>query len=66
MLLTAQLTAAELIHKVATVTFNNPHIAPVINTGCRLLKTKRKRRRIPSSSQSAYTNESLYSMLYNK
>jgi len=44
----------ELIHKAATVTFNNPHNARAINTRCRLMKTKRKRRKIPSSAQSAH------------
>jgi len=29
---TARDAAAELIHKAATVTFNNPHIARAINT----------------------------------
>jgi len=59
MLLIARVTAAELIHKAATATFSKSHIAQAINTGRRLIKTKRKRRRIPSSAQSAYTNESL-------
>jgi len=58
-LLIARVTAAELIHKAATVTFNKPHIAWAIHTGRRLIETKRKKRRIPSSAQSAYTNESL-------
>ena len=44
----------ELIHKAATVTFNNAHIAQVINTRWQLMKTKRKRRKIPSYAQSAY------------
>jgi len=44
----------ELIHKAATVTFSNAHFARAINTRCRLMKTKRKRRKIPSSAQSAY------------
>ena len=58
-MLTALFTAAELIHKAATVTFNKQHIARTINTRRRLMKTKRNRRKIPSSAQSAYTNESL-------
>jgi len=58
-LLFARVTAAELIHEAATVTFNNPHIARAINAGCQLIKTKRKRRRIPYSAQYTYTNESL-------
>jgi len=45
---------AELMHKAATVTFNNAHIARAINTMCRLMETKRRRRKIPSSAQSAY------------
>ena len=44
----------ELIYKPAAVTFNNAHIARAINTRCRLMQTKRKRRKIPSSAQSAY------------
>jgi len=44
----------ELIHKAVTVTFNHAHIAPAINTRCWLMKTKRKRRKIPSSAHSAY------------
>jgi len=59
--LNALVTAAELIHKAATVTFNNAHIARAINTRRRLMKTKRERRKIPSSAQSPYTNESLNS-----
>ena len=52
----------QLMHKAATVTFDNTHIARTINTTCQLMKTKRKRRKIPSSVQSAYiTNESLNS-----
>jgi len=52
---TAQHAAAELIHKAATVTFNNPHIAQAINTWGDKIKTKRKRRKIPSSyAMSAY------------
>jgi hypothetical protein len=45
---TAQDAAAKLIHKAATVTFNNPHIARAINTWLDKIKTKRKRRKIPS------------------
>jgi len=44
----------QLMHKAATVTFNNAHIARAMITTCRLMKTKRKRRKIPSSTQSAY------------
>jgi pyruvate/2-oxoglutarate dehydrogenase complex dihydrolipoamide dehydrogenase (E3) component len=33
---------AELIHKAATVTFNNAHIAQVVNTRCGLMKTKKR------------------------
>jgi len=51
-------TAAELIHKAATVTFNNAHIARAINTRHRLMKTKQKKSKIPSPVQSAYINES--------
>jgi len=48
------LLQTELVHKAATVTFNNAHIARAINTTCRLMKTKRKRMKIPSSALSAY------------
>jgi len=44
----------ELIHKAATFTFNNPHIARATNTLCRLMKTKRKRRKIPSSAHPVF------------
>jgi len=44
----------ELIHQASTVTFNNAHIARAINSRCRLMKTKRKKRKMPSSAQSAY------------
>jgi len=44
----------ELIHKAATYTFNNAHIARAINARCRLMKAKRKKRKMPSSAQSAY------------
>ena len=44
----------ELIYRAATVTFNHTHNARAINTRCRQMKTKRKRRRILSSAQSAY------------
>ena len=41
-------TAAErLMHKAATLTFSNPHIAQAINTKHQLMKPKRKRRKIP-------------------
>ena len=63
-LLIARVTAAELIHKAATVTLSNSHIARAINTVCQIIKTKRKRRRILSSAQSAYTNESLNSVYF--
>jgi len=52
---TARHAAAELIHKAATATFNNPHIARAINTWDDKIKTKRTRRKIPSSyAKSAY------------
>ena len=44
---------AELIHKSATVTPNNAHIARAIVTRCRVIKRKKKRK-IPPSAQSAY------------
>jgi len=43
-----------LVHRAGTVTFNHARIARAINTRCRLKKTKRKRRKIPSSAQSTY------------
>jgi hypothetical protein len=46
-LLAARVTAAELIHKAATVTLKL-HIVLAVNTGRRIIKIKRKRRRIPS------------------
>ena len=49
-LVTARVTAAKLLHKASTITFNNPHSARTISTGRRIIKTKRKRRKIPSSA----------------
>jgi len=40
----------ELLLKASTVTFNNPHSAGAISTGSRIIKTKRKRGKIPSSA----------------
>jgi len=57
---TAQHTAEELEHKAATVTFNNPHIAQAINAWGDKIKTKRKRRKIPSSHAMSFFLNVIY------